>query len=164
MAFGTLQFNLGIIVQDIGLDAEVTAGLIALTSVSMISGKLFFGFMGDRIDHRKLYWVANAATVIAVVLMMNAQTLIVLVIATFAAGISGGGILPLMGLMYSHRFGVASFGRVMGFGMLTIMAGAISPIGAGWVYDVYGSYSYAFIALILIMLPSGIAMAWLKER
>ena len=95
MAFGTLQFNLGIIVQDIGLDAEVTAGLIALTSVSMISGKLF-GFMGDRIDHRKLYWVANAATVIAVVLMMNAQTLIVLVIATFAAGISGGGILPLM--------------------------------------------------------------------
>lgn len=164
MAFGTLQFNLGIIVQDIGLDAEVTAGLIALTSVSMISGKLFFGFMGDRIDHRKLYWVANAATVIAVVLMMNAQTLSVLVIATFAAGISGGGILPLMGLMYSHRFGVASFGRVMGFGMLTIMAGAISPIGAGWVYDVYGSYSYAFIALILIMLPSGIAMAWLRER
>jgi MFS family permease len=95
---------------------------------------------------------------------MNAQSLTVLVIATFATGISGGGILPLMGLMYSYRFGVASFGRVMGFGMLTIMAGAISPIGAGWVYDLYGSYSYAFIALIIIMLPSGIAMAWLRER
>lgn len=164
MAFGTLQFNLGIIVQDIGLSGDVTAGLIALTSVSMVLGKLFFGIMGDRVDHRKLYWVANAATIIAVLLIMNAQSLTVLVIATFATGISGGGILPLMGLMYSHRFGVASFGRVMGFGMLTIMAGAISPIGAGWVYDVYGSYSYAFIALILIMIPSGIAMAWLKER
>ena len=164
MAFGTLQFNLGIIVQDIGLDGDVTAGLIALTSVSMVLGKLFFGVMGDRVDHRKLYWVANAATIVAVLLIMNAQSLEVLVIATFATGISGGGILPLMGLMYSDRFGVASFGRVMGFGMLTIMAGAISPIGAGWVYDLYGSYSYAFIALIIIMLPSGIAMAWLRER
>lgn len=164
MAFGTLQFNLGIIVQDIGLDGDVTAGLIALTSVSMVLGKLFFGVMGDRVDHRKLYWVANAATIVAVLLIMNAQSLAVLIIATFATGISGGGILPLMGLMYSSRFGVASFGRVMGFGMLTIMAGAISPIGAGWVYDVYGSYSYAFVALILIMLPSGIAMAWLRER
>ncbi len=164
MAFGTLQFNLGIIVQDIGLDGDVTAGLIALTSVSMVLGKLFFGVMGDRVDHRKLYWVANAATIVAVLLFMNAQSLTVLVIATFATGISGGGVLPLMGLMYSYRFGVASFGRVMGFGMLTIMAGAISPIGAGWVYDLYGSYSYAFIALIIIMLPSGIAMAWLRER
>ena len=164
MAFGTLQFNLGIIVQDIGLDGDVTAGLIALTSVSMVLWKLFFGVMGDRVDHRKLYWVANAATIVAVLLIMNAQSLEVLVIATFATGISGGGILPLMGLMYSYRFGVASFGRVMGFGMLTIMAGAISPIGAGWVYDLYGSYSYAFIALIIIMLPSGIAMAWLRER
>ena len=99
MAFGTLQFNLGIIVQDIGLDGDVTAGLIALTSVSMVLGKLFFGVMGDRVDHRKLYWVANAATIVAVLLFMNAQSLTVLVIATFTTGISGGGILPLMGLM-----------------------------------------------------------------
>ena len=75
MAFGTLQFNLGIIVQDIGLSGDVTAGLIALTSVSMVLGKLFFGIMGDRVDHRKLYWVANAATIIAVLLIMNAQSL-----------------------------------------------------------------------------------------
>ena len=68
-----------------------------------------------------------------------------------------------MGLMYSHRFGVASFGRVMGFGMLTIMAGAISPIGAGWVYDVYGTQlrlyrPYPHHA------TQRIAMAWLRER
>ncbi len=162
MAFGTLQFNLGIIVRDIGLDTTVTGNLIALTSVSMVAGKLFFGVLGDRIDHRKLYWVANVATVIALMMVMYAQTLPVLVIATVATGISGGGILPLMGLMYSSRFGVASFGRVMGFGMLTIMAGAVSPIGAGWVYDLYGSYDVALIALALIMLPAGIAMIWLR--
>jgi MFS family permease len=162
MAFGTLQFNLGIIVRDIGLDTAVTGNLIALTSVCMVAGKLFFGIMGDRIDHRKLYWIANVATIIALLLVLYAQTLPVLVVATVATGISGGGILPLMGLMYSSRFGVASFGRVMGFGMLTIMAGAVSPIGAGWVYDLYGSYSIALVTLALIMLPAGIAMIWLR--
>lgn len=162
MAFGTLQFNLGIIVRDIGLDTAVTGNLIALTSVCMVAGKLFFGVMGDRVDHRKLYWIANVATIIALLLVLYAQTLPVLVVATVATGISGGGILPLMGLMYSSRFGVASFGRVMGYGMLTIMAGAVSPIGAGWVYDLYGSYSIALITLALIMLPAGIAMIWLR--
>jgi MFS family permease len=162
MAFGTLQFNLGIIVRDIGLDTAVTGNLIALTSVCMVAGKLFFGIMGDRVDHRKLYWIANVATIIALLLVLYAQTLPVLVVATVATGISGGGILPLMGLMYSSRFGVASFGRVMGFGMLTIMAGAVSPIGAGWVYDLYGSYSIALVTLALIMLPAGIAMTWLR--
>jgi MFS family permease len=162
MAFGTLQFNLGIIVRDIGLDTAVTGNLIALTSVCMVAGKLFFGIMGDRVDHRKLYWIANVATIIALILVLYAQTLPVLVVATVATGISGGGILPLMGLMYSSRFGVASFGRVMGFGMLTIMAGAVSPIGAGWVYDLYGSYSIALVTLALIMLPAGIAMIWLR--
>jgi MFS family permease len=162
MAFGTLQFNLGIIVRDIGLDTAVTGNLIALTSVCMVAGKLFFGIMGDRVDHRKLYWIANVATIIALLLVLYAQTLPVLVVATVATGISGGGILPLMGLMYSSQFGVASFGRVMGFGMLTIMAGAVSPIGAGWVYDLYGSYSIALVTLALIMLPAGIAMIWLR--
>lgn len=163
MAFGILQFNLGIIVRDIGLADSVTGGLIALTSICMVLGKIFFGVLGDRVDHRKLYWVANVATIVALALVMYAQTLPVLVVATVAAGISGGGILPLTGLIYGARFGVASFGRVMGFGMLTIMAGAISPIGAGWIYDLYGSYDYALMAMIAIMVPCAAAMKWLRQ-
>ena len=100
---------------------------------------------------------------LALLLFMYAESLTVLTVAAVATGISGGGILPLMGLMYSTRFGVASFGKVMGFGMLTIMAGAISPIAAGWLHDIYGSYQYAFIALIVIMPPVALAMAWLRE-
>ncbi|MEC8348257.1 MAG: MFS transporter, partial [Pseudomonadota bacterium] len=130
----------------------------------MIAGKLFFGLMGDRIDHRKLYWVANAATVVALGLVIIADSLTTLTVAIVAAGISGGGILPLMGLMYSYRFGVASFGRVMGFGMLTIMAGAMSPIIAGWVYDLIGSYDYALVALIVLLILVAVTMAWLRER
>ena len=164
MAFGALQFNLGIITRDIGLAAEVTANLIALSSVSMVLGKLFFGMLGDRIDHRYLYWLASVIGLLALVLIAVADNVIVLTLATIAMGLSGGSILPLMGLIYSARFGTASFGRVMGFGTLTILAGSTSPIMAGWVYDVFGSYNYAYIVLASIMVPSAIAMMYLREE
>ena len=164
MAFGALQFNLGIITRDIGLAAEVTANLIALSSVSMVLGKLFFGMLGDRIDHRYLYWLASVIGLLALVLIAVADNVIVLTLATVAMGLSGGSILPLMGLIYSARFGTASFGRVMGFGTLTILAGSTSPIMAGWVYDVFGSYNYAYIVLASIMVPSAIAMRYLREE
>ena len=52
----------------------------------------------------------------------------------------------------------------MGFGMLTIMAGAMSPIIAGWVYDLFGSYDYALVALIVLLILVAVAVAWLQER
>jgi MFS family permease len=164
MAFGAMQFNLGIITRDIGLAPDITANFIALSSVSMVLGKLFFGMLGDRIDHRYLYWLANAMTVLALVLIATAQNVIVMTCATIAMGMSGGSILPLMGLMYSSRFGTASFGRVMGLGTLTIMFGSISPIMAGWTYDVFASYNYAYIALGAILLPAAVGMFYLREK
>jgi MFS family permease len=164
MAFGAMQFNLGIITRDIGLAPDITANFIALSSVSMVLGKLFFGMLGDRIDHRYLYWLANAMTVLALVLIATAQNVIVMTCATIAMGMSGGSILPLMGLMYSSRFGTASFGRVMGLGTLTIMFGSISPIMAGWTYDVFASYNYAYVALGAILLPTAVGMFYLREK
>ena len=164
MSFGALQFNLGIITRDIGLATEVTANLIALSSVSMVLGKLFFGMLGDRIDHRYLYWLANGIGLLALALIALADNVIILTLATIAMGLSGGSILPLMGLIYSARFGTVSFGRVMGFGTLTILAGATSPIMAGWTYDVFASYNYAYVALALLLVPAAIAMVWLRKE
>jgi MFS family permease len=164
MAFGALQFNLGIITRDIGLPPAVTANLIALSSVSMVLGKLFFGTLGDRVDHRYLYWLASGFGLLALALIAIADNVIVLALATIAMGLSGGSILPLMGLIYSARFGTVSFGRVMGFGTLTIVAGSTSPIMAGWAYDAFGSYNYAYMVLAAITVPAAIAMWYLREE
>ena len=164
MAFGALQFNLGIITRDIGLLPGVTANLIALSSVAMVLGKLFFGMLGDRIDHRYLYWLASGFGLLALALIAIADNVMVLALATIAMGLSGGSILPLMGLIYSSRFGTVSFGRVMGFGTLTILAGSTSPIMAGWAYDAFGSYNYAYTVLAAITVPAAIAMRFLREE
>ena len=142
----------------------VTANLIALSSVSMVLGKLFFGMLGDRVDRRYLYWLASGFGLLALALIAIADNVIVLALATIAMGLSGGSILPLMGLIYSARFGTVSFGRVMGFGTLTIVAGSTSPIMAGWAYDAFGSYNYAYMVLAAITVPAAIAMWYLREE
>ncbi len=135
MAFGALQFNLGVFARDAGLPDGDAAGLIMVSSFCMIVGKVFFGTLGDRWDHRLLFWTASGVMLIAIAALLVAASYTGLIIGVICLGLAGGGILPLMGLIFGARFGAASFGRVMGFVMLNVMFGAISPVIAGWIFD-----------------------------
>lgn len=159
MAFGAVQFNLGAYVTDLGMSADRAANLIALGSLCMILGKFLFGGLGDRIDHRRLYWLAAASMSVGLVLLLGTPSAQVLTLAVVCVGLAGGGILPMLGLLISARFPVAAFGRVMGLLMLTITLGAAGPIIAGWVYDVRGSYDGAFLLFFAAFLPG----AWLMR-
>ena len=161
--FSAVQLNLGAYSRDLGFDGDTAAQLLALSSLFMILGKFFFGGLGDRIDHRKLYWVAASFMAIAMLILQGAPSLWVLAIGVTCVGLAGGGILPLMGLIFGARFGVVSFGHVMGFAMLGFTLGAAGPLMAGWVYDQTGSYDLAFLLFLVSFLPAVIAMRWLPD-
>ena len=163
MAFGALQFNLGGLVRDLGLADSVTAELITISAIAMVTGKLFFGSLGDRIDHRYLFWLSASAMYLSCILLLNVASQTGLTVAVLAMGLSGGGILPLMGVIFGSRFGAASFGKVMGFVMLNVLVGAFSPTIAGWFYDVSGTYDLAWISLMAVSAPAVLAMYWLPE-
>ena len=84
-----------------------------------------------------------------------------LVLGVICMGLSGGGILPMMGLIFGARFGAASFGRVMGFVMFNVTLGGLAPIIVGWIYDATGSYDPALMGLIVLTVPAAISMIWL---
>lgn len=163
MGFGALQFNLGVFTRDLGLDDAAAAPLIMISSVCMIIGKLFFGWLGDRLDHRILFWIAIALLACACLFLLLTDTYTGLVLGVICMGLSGGGILPMMGIIFGARFGAASFGRVMGFVMLNVTFGSLAPILAGWVYDATGSYDPALIGLLVLAVPAVIAMRWLPK-
>jgi MFS family permease len=161
-AFGGVQFNLGAYMQDLNFEPGQAAILISLISVSMIVGKLFFGSLSDTVDHRRLYWVAAFCLGLSLVMFQGNPELIRIRAAAFLLGFATGGILPLTGIIISSRFGVASFGRVMGLVSLFLMLGAFGPLLAGWIYDVAGSYDIAFSALLLLLIPAAWTMTRLK--
>jgi len=160
-AFGAVQFNLGAYAQDLGLAPAHAANLIALCSGCMILGKLFFGGLGDRLDHRYLYWLAAGSMSAAMILLQGHPPVWLLTLGVVCVGLAGGGILPMMGLVHGARFGIASFGRVMGLMMLTITFSSLGPLLAGWIFDNTGSYDLAFMLFLGLFAPGVLLMKWL---
>jgi len=162
-AFGGVQFNLGAFVADLGFEQNAAAKLIAITSISMIAGKFLFGSLGDRVDHRKLYWLMVTLLSGSLVLYMGTPSWTALVVAAMLQGLSTGGVMPMMGIMYSSRFGTLSFGRVLGYVNLFLMTGSFGSILSGYVFDIFHSYDYAFATFLVMLLPCAVAMKWLPQ-
>ena len=163
MAFGGVQFNLAAYAQDLGNSLSQSAWLISLLSLSMIVGKLFFGFMSDRFDHRWLYWIAAALMSMTLILLQKEPAYLMLMTCSVLTGLSTGGLLPLMGAIYSHRFGARSFGRVMGLVTMFITIGGFGPLVAGAVFDATGSYDAAFLFFLAVLIPAALGMLALKR-
>ena len=162
IAFGAVQLNIGALAGDLGFGPNVAARLVAISAVCMVLGKFFFGGLGDRLDHRLLFWIALGFMSAAMVILQLDASLWMLTLGVVSLGLAGGGLLPLLGLIFGARFGVASFGRVMGLVMLSLTVGATGPLLAGWLYDLTGSYDAAFMLFLVLFVPTGIAMRWLR--
>ena len=160
-AFGGVQFNLGAYVSDLGMTQGFAAQLISVTSVSMIVGKFLFGSLGDRTDHRILYWVMFGFMSLALWMYMGQPDRTALLTAAALQGLATGGVVPMMGLVYASRFGTLSFGRVAGFVNLFLMSGSFGSILSGWIFDRTGSYDLAFQVFLCCIIPAAIAIYWL---
>ncbi len=163
LGFGAVQFNLGAFGRDVGFSASAAANLIALNAVCMIVGKFFFGAIGDKADHRVMYWMAAMAMAVGMVMLQGEPSAAEFITGVVMVGLSGGGILPMFGVVFGSRFGVASFARVMGFAMLVMTVGAFGPWLAGYAYDLTGSYDIAFQTFLALILPATVLMFWLPK-
>ncbi len=163
LTFSGFVFNLGAFSRDLGLDTETSGQLLAIVSLCMVLGKFFFGGLGDRIDHRRLYWSAASLMFASMLILQLTASYWTLLVAAIGVGLGGGSILPLIGLIYGARFGIASFGRVMGFAMLSISLGSMGPLLAGWIYDLTGQYDQAFLLFGLFFIPAMILIYKLPD-
>ncbi len=163
-AFGGTQFNLGAYMSDLGYGQAVAAQLIAITSGAMIVGKLFFGSLGDRVDHRKLYWLMAGLLLVSMYFYEGSPGRPALFLAASLQGFATGGVMPMMGIMYSSRFGTLSFGRVLGLVNLFLMIGSFGSILSGWIFDLTQSYDAAFQIFALLLLPGTIVMYFLPAK
>ena len=162
-AFGAIQFNLGAYTRDLGFPTSYAALLISLSSAFMIAGKFAFGAAADRVEHRWLYYLMAAGMSLSLLLLIGSPGLVTLIVAASLMGLAGGGILTLMAVVYGSRFGAASFGRVMGLGMMFITLASLGPLLSGWIHDVTGSYDLAFGLFAALLLPAALAVSRLPD-
>ena len=114
------------------------------------------GFLADRINKCLLLAAVLLLFALALVLLMRAQDVNTIMLASVLIGFSASSSLPLWHALTASLFGVINFSRVIGLTQLIVfpmvMAG---PPLAGFIYDSTGSYDTAlkiFSALLLAAL------------
>lgn len=160
-AFVGVQANLGAHLTDLDYPTSFTGQMIAVISAMMIVGKLLYGKLSDRVDHGVLLLFMSVSSIIALVILIFTSAKISLLAAAVLLGLASGGLIPMMGVVYASRFGVASFGKVIGLAATAMIFGALGPIYAAWIYDLFGSYQYAFASFIILFAPGLILLKWL---
>jgi len=156
----TIMAHIANHITDLRFSATVAAGILAVIGGSSIAGRLVTGIITDRLG-------SKPPLIINLILMSCALFWLVLagelwMFYLFAAifGFAYGGLAAMESPIVADLFGLSSHGVIMGvaaFGFTT--GGAIGPVVAGRIFDVFNSYQIAFL-ICAVVAVSGIVLAW----
>jgi len=156
---GTVLTNAVAIAADSGITIGVAGYLVPAIAAGGMIGSIGLGWLCDRMDYRWVFGVTAAATVSALLVLLDHVGPVPMALAFAMVGIVAGGVFPVVGVMVVRSFGPIVFARIMGIMMPPlIIAMAVAPVVAGWVRDSTGSYNAAFVYCAVLMLLSGMAV------
>lgn len=164
IAYLPMLHSIGAFAKEIGISQPQAALGASLAAVLLSLGKLAFGKMSDTLPHRLLYRLAMAVMVAGIGMASFANSYFQFVFGLALASFAMGSYLPLLSSMVLSRFGMGSFGQVMGMATIVIQCGAIGPYLSGLLRDHTGSYSTALIVMLIPIPFAMLAMRWLTDK
>jgi len=150
---------------DLNYTQAQSANLISVVLFSSILGRLFMGWLADRIPKKYVMVLIYILVAAAIPLLYFATTPGVIYFFAFLFGIALGGDYMIIPLMTAELFGIKILGRVMGIILTTdVIADALSPMLVGWIRDKTGSYFSGFEVLISLAVIGTIAITMLPSK
>jgi OFA family oxalate/formate antiporter-like MFS transporter len=159
MQMGVLQNQVPYL-GDIGFSIEIATACLTITNVIGIPGIFFFGWLCDKIPAKFASVIGMFFTATGILIFMNIRPDSPMGFLWLYATILGLGTaswMPTLSMLASTTFGLASYGAI--FGMLSFFqsfGAASSPLFAAYLYDVMGTYHWAFIiilGLVVLAMP-----------
>ncbi|MDD4876151.1 MAG: MFS transporter, partial [Dehalococcoidales bacterium] len=143
--------------ESVQLSPTLAAGAVTGMTLGSLIGRVGFGFLGDFTNKRYLIAIALTLQTIGVFIFsfVSAEQswLLILFLLIYSPGY--GGTIPVRPALQADYFGTKNFGTIMGLmAAVSMVGGLASPIIAGWLFDVTGSYRFAWRLFTLITLPS----------
>ncbi|HEV7636736.1 MAG TPA: MFS transporter [Bradyrhizobium sp.] len=134
---------------DIGFSPAVAVWALGLVSLLGIPGQILLGHVSDRIG-REWIWSAScfgfAICFAALIALKFYPTLLLVWLMVLAQGPLGYGLTSIMGAVVVEIFQGKHYGSIFGTVMLAALAGgAAGPWVTGFLHDLSGSYTLAFI-------------------
>ena len=143
--------------ESVNIPTTMAATTVTGVTVCSLIGRLGFGFLGDFANKRYLIAIGITLQMIGIFVLsfidMDRAWIIIPFLLTYAPGF--GATMPLRPALQADYFGTDNYGTIMGLMMLVSMVGGLaSPIVAGWIFDVTGSYNLAWLIFAMITFPA----------
>jgi len=169
--FIPLTFICTYAVQELMLSYSVATRLMTVMAVTSITGKLILSFLSDFHGRIQVIIICEILISIAILGMVHLHGILAIFLCMAIFGFSQGAIWPLYAACASDYFSRNSTGLIVGFWTLFLGFGMIfSPIIAGWIADVTGSFMWSFIlatvtaVISIFLLLVGKKIAFLTPR
>jgi sugar phosphate permease len=150
---------------DRGYSQGDAARIISLVLAISIAGRLFMGWLADRVTRKYVMLLIYLLVAAAIPLLLASGSSSLMTLFAIVFGLGLGGEYLIIPLMAAELFGVAVLGRVMGI-VLTLdgVAEATAPMLVGYLRDRGGSYNVGFVVLITTAAIGAAAVALLPRR
>ena len=155
MGVSGLMVHLIPYLQTIDFSTSEAASVLAFFTVLSVFGRLGGGWIMDYIDPR--YVLAGLLGCLAASFILLANITAYWQVVPFALlyGTAFGGMMPARSLLVSNYFGTQNFGTLQGLTrIVTVVAGVISPVLLGLVFDLTQSYVLAFYILMAVAIAA----------
>lgn len=152
---------------DVGFSKLFAATVFGFMGICSIFGRIFFGYLADRIKREAAFtWVqvVSALGIVALMLLKDGSLPELLYAYAIFYGLGQGSRALVLSAISSDIFLGKSFGAILGYFTLSIgIGGATGSWLGGFIYDVTGSYTSAFVIAIVCFIVSVIAV-WVTRR
>jgi len=131
---------------DLGISAINASSILAVMGGVGIVSRILMGSVADRIGYKPTLLIGFALVSASLLWLLTAKELwaLYLFAVTFGSGISG--LMVLESPLIARLFGLASLSVIFGsIEFVSTIFGVTSPIVAGLIFDITGSYQLAFL-------------------
>ncbi len=131
---------------DIGIAAVSAATILSVIGLISVGGELSMGFLRDRIGIKRVITIIFILIPVAFIWVRFASELWMLYLFAVIFGLEYGGFVAVQSPMVADYFGLKAHGAIFGLSMLASMiGGSLGSLLAGYIFDLSGSYHWAFI-------------------
>jgi len=145
-----------------GIDKLTAAFILGLVGLTRIPGTALWGLVSDRLGRDRAYATATLITLAGIVFLIQLNStshywFIYIFAILFGVGHSAGNLT--YGTTITDIFGGSTVGTILGFLEISFGLGmAFGPWFGGYVYDLSGSYWWAFGLALLTFMVSYLAI------
>jgi MFS family permease len=153
---------------DLGYGVARGADMLSIMMAAGIVSRVASGFIADRIGGIRTLLIGSVLQGLALLFYIPFDGLASLYVVSLVFGLSQGGIVPCYAVIVREYMPAAEAGQRVGIViMATILGMAIGGWMSGWIYDLTGSYSAAFlngIAWNLLNITAMVLVFWSARR